>query len=183
MEESTPARMVHVSSSAHAFGEVEADVYGAARPNTDKTHFRRRMQTVEGVYGDTKLMQVQCWRARVSGVLCVSVSVRGCVCARSMLSVSLSLSLCLFLSVSLSLSLSLLFLLLPPLHSAPLRSSFRSAPFRSSSLAWSAPPDNLSQSDALAALPYRCCSHTNSTAPSDLDPRKARATAAPEHGA
>jgi len=48
-----------VSSSAHAFGAVPESVYAANIRNADEALFRERMAAhVEGVYGDTKLMQV-----------------------------------------------------------------------------------------------------------------------------
>mmetsp|Transcript_36540 Transcript_36540/g.85338 ORF Transcript_36540/g.85338 Transcript_36540/m.85338 type:complete len:383 (-) Transcript_36540:204-1352(-) len=56
---SAPSRIVHVSSSAHAFGEIEARAYGAEVLNKDKAVFEMSMKNrLEGVYGDTKLMQV-----------------------------------------------------------------------------------------------------------------------------
>lgn len=53
------SRVVHVSSSAHAFGAVPESVYSSSVRNADEALFRERMAAhVEGVYGDTKLMQV-----------------------------------------------------------------------------------------------------------------------------
>lgn len=53
------SRVVHVSSSAHIFGAVPESVYAANVRNADEALFRERMAAhVEGVYGDTKLMQV-----------------------------------------------------------------------------------------------------------------------------
>mmetsp|Transcript_25922 Transcript_25922/g.60215 ORF Transcript_25922/g.60215 Transcript_25922/m.60215 type:complete len:360 (-) Transcript_25922:218-1297(-) len=59
LRSSAPSRIVHVSSSAHAFGEIEARAYGAEVLNKDKAVFEMSMKNrLEGVYGDTKLMQV-----------------------------------------------------------------------------------------------------------------------------
>ena len=55
----TTSRVVHVASSAHAWGAVPAEVYGVQVRNTDPVLFGARMASnIEGVYGDTKLMQV-----------------------------------------------------------------------------------------------------------------------------
>ena len=55
----TTSRVVHVASSAHAWGAVSAEVYGVQVRNTDPVLFGARMASnIEGVYGDTKLMQV-----------------------------------------------------------------------------------------------------------------------------
>jgi NAD(P)-dependent dehydrogenase (short-subunit alcohol dehydrogenase family) len=58
-ESERASRVVHVSSSAHAFGAVPESVYSSITRNADEALFRERMAAhVEGVYGDTKLMQV-----------------------------------------------------------------------------------------------------------------------------
>mmetsp|Transcript_44772 Transcript_44772/g.112280 ORF Transcript_44772/g.112280 Transcript_44772/m.112280 type:complete len:360 (+) Transcript_44772:163-1242(+) len=59
LRKSSPSRVVHVSSSAHAFGEIEGRAYGAEVLNKDESIFHATMKDrLEGVYGDTKLMQV-----------------------------------------------------------------------------------------------------------------------------
>jgi hypothetical protein len=56
---SAPSRIVHVSSSAHAYGVIDPAAYAAEVLNRDASVFDHIMRTrVEGVYGDTKLMQV-----------------------------------------------------------------------------------------------------------------------------
>ena len=52
-------RIVHVSSSAHAFGKIDRIQYGLEKRNTDARLFESTQSNrLEGVYGDTKLMQV-----------------------------------------------------------------------------------------------------------------------------
>jgi NAD(P)-dependent dehydrogenase (short-subunit alcohol dehydrogenase family) len=53
-------RIVHVSSSAHHYGSIEHDIYGElsrSSMNSSRFHDAQRAR-LEGVYGDTKLMQV-----------------------------------------------------------------------------------------------------------------------------
>lgn len=52
-------RVLHVSSSAHAFGSIDREAYSREVGNTDPQLFARAMASrIEGVYGDTKLMQM-----------------------------------------------------------------------------------------------------------------------------
>lgn len=56
---SAPARIVHVSSSAHEYGVIDQRAYAAEVLNRDAKLFADIMRKrIEGVYGDTKLMQV-----------------------------------------------------------------------------------------------------------------------------
>lgn len=52
-------RVVHVSSSAHAFGYIDRNLYNSFSRNTNITLFDdAQAKRLEGVYGDTKLMQL-----------------------------------------------------------------------------------------------------------------------------
>ena len=51
---------VHVTSTAHFYGKINRTVYSKESKNNNTEAFRRiQDSSVEGVYGDTKLMQVQ----------------------------------------------------------------------------------------------------------------------------
>ena len=74
---SIASRVVHVSSSAHSFGAVPESVYAASVRNTDLGLFRERMAAnAEGVYGDTKLMQVLFSNELDRRMLCEKRSIR-----------------------------------------------------------------------------------------------------------
>lgn len=53
------ARIIHVTSSAHAYGLIDRDQYGKEIRNSNVQLFRETQRNrLEGVYGDTKLMQI-----------------------------------------------------------------------------------------------------------------------------
>jgi retinol dehydrogenase-12 len=59
LKSSYPKRVVHVSSSAHSFGIINQTIYNHDVRNTNQTMFDWvQSKSMEGVYADTKLMQI-----------------------------------------------------------------------------------------------------------------------------
>ena len=53
------SRIIHVSSSAHSFGYIDKSAYDINNRNTNASKFQSIQNSrIEGVYGDTKLMQI-----------------------------------------------------------------------------------------------------------------------------